>query len=520
MNPRRRDRRRWLGALILANAALVPWLVLIPIGGLWLWQQGYLLWWLLAAGALGIAGYAYARRLRGEFITGKRELEATHEQAESAPDEGWAPHDRAAWQSVQALASRADPDIITDHERLLATAVETLECVAQHYHPGQRHAIWNFTAPEALLLTERISARLREILLDRVPGSHMIRIGQLVELWEWRPMAERGVSIARGLGTTWRVVRLINPLNALLAEARHTALAAALGETGTYLRRRGTRIWIEEVGRAGIELYSGRLHLDPDRLREAAATEGAGPAVSPAELPGPLRIVVIGQVNAGKSSLVNALLEDVVAGVDVLRTTAAATAYELRLDGTPEALLIDTPGLGADQSEHALVDLVWDSDCVVWVTAAHRADRAAERRALEAIRARFHTDPRRSPPPLLVVASHIDRVSPAREWMPPYDIATPTRPKERNIRDALEAIATDLEVPLDSVVPMRLDARGTHYNMDLLWAKLLQQFDDARRSRILRVSATLSRRDWRRVLRQARRAGAFAGQLLKQRDDT
>ena len=59
----------------------------------------------------------------------------------------------------------------------------------------------------------------------------------------------------------------------------------------------------------------------------------------------PLRVLVAGQVSAGKSSLVNALGQEVRAAVDALPATRDFTPYSLSRDGLPGALITDSPGL-------------------------------------------------------------------------------------------------------------------------------------------------------------------------------
>ncbi|EAR22598.1 GTPase family protein [Nitrococcus mobilis] len=496
-------------AVWLALVALVlPLLVLIPFGVLWLWEQGWLLAWLGAAAGLALSGYGYAQWLRRQIARAQfsKQVQALDE-APSEPDADWSPRELAAWEAVQALAAQVDKDIVADHRLMLATARRVLEQVARHYYPEERHPIWRFTVPEALLLTERVSARLRQVLLDHVPGSHMIRAGQLLRLWEFKPAAQRGAQVFRGVTLVYRLTRLVNPGWALLAEARERLFAAALGDAGEYLRRKGAQIWVEEVGRAAIELYSGRLQVDAGQLCGAAGREPFGSGVTAAEPPGPLRLVVAGQTQAGKSSLVNALLGEIAAGVDVLSLTTACRGYELQREGVPEAVLIDTPGLEDEAGLEQIVDRACDGDCLLWVVAVHRADRALDRAALTAVRARFAANLQRIPPPLLVVASHVDRLSPAREWAPPYNVNEPVRPKAIAIRAALETIAIDLQVPLDTVVPVRLDPPAALYNTELLWALLMQRFERAQRGRALRIRQSIPARHWRRVLQQAVRAG-------------
>lgn len=500
--------RRWWVVLPALGALVLPVLALIPFGALWLWEQGWLLIWLGAAAVLGLAGYVFVYRLRRKaFAAQGAKQEHELDEALAMANADWSPRELAAWEAVQGMAGQVAPEIVADQQRLLATARRVIEQVARHYHPQERHPVWRFTLPEALLLTERVSARLREVLLTHVPGSHMIRAGQLLRLWEFKPAARRSAEVLRGMTLAYRLARWMNPSWALLAEARARLLSAAWSDAGDYLRRKGARIWVEEVGRAAIELYSGRLNVDAEQLHAAAASESFGPGVRAAELPGPLRLVVAGQRQAGKSSLVNALLGKTAAGVDVLPLTREFSGYELQRDGVSEAVIIDTPGLDGEASLQRIVDCAWESDCLLWVVAAHRADRGLDDAALTAVRARFAADSRRIMPPVLTVASHVDRLSPAREWAPPYDVAEPACAKAIAIREALEAIAEDLQVPLDSVVPARLDSAARLYNIDLLWALLLQRLERAHRGRALRIRQAVPQRPWRRVLQQAARAG-------------
>jgi uncharacterized protein len=212
-------RRLWAFLLSLSLLAL-PFLLLVPLGIIWLWQEGWLLWWLVFAAALALAGYVPAlwwhRRQRAR-------LQATggdDQTPASEPGTEWSPRDLEAWEDVRQIAADADRDIVTDRDRLLSAARETIEHVARHYHPEDRDPIWSFTVPELLMLTERVSVRLRMVVLDHVPAAHLIEAGHLLRIWGYKPMATTGLRIFRHLHNAWRVTRLTNPMAALLAEAR------------------------------------------------------------------------------------------------------------------------------------------------------------------------------------------------------------------------------------------------------------------------------------------------------------
>ncbi len=487
-------------ALYLAlTAALLPMLALLPLGALWLYQQGWLMAWLLLAAALGGVTYGVA------WWLGRQEQVETEDAGPiSGPNPDFSPLDEAAWNSVEALARDVDADIIFDRGRMLDVARETIDAVAQHYHPQRPHPVWHFTLPELFLLSERVSGRLRKVLLDQVPGSHIVRVGDAVRLWTYKPLAVRGARVFRGLNMVWRVTRLVNPGSALLAEARERLVGAALGDAGTWLKHRGARLWVEEVGRAAIEIYSGRLSVDAAAM--AAADEGP-PGLTETPPPGPVRILVAGQTNAGKSSLVNVLLEQRAAGVDTLPLTAATESHQLIREGEVEALLMDSPGLASEADVEAVVALAFEADALLWVTAGHRADRALDRLALDAIRDRFAAEPRRRQPPLWVVVTHLDRLSPAREWAPPYDLNAPEGAKAKVMRAALDSIAADLAVAPERLLPVRLQNEAQRYNTELLWPAVLADLEVAERARALRLALSADSRRWRQLLEQARQAG-------------
>src|SRR5690606_29579365 len=121
-------------------------------------------------------------------------------------------------------------------------------------------------------------------------------------------------------------------------------------------------------------------------------------------------------------------------------------------------------------------------------------------------------------PPRLGAASHIDRLTPAREWSPPYNVDTPSSAKEQSIRGALDAIAGDLLVPVETIVPMRLDTTPP-YNLELLWLRLEALVEEAQRARWVRVLREAIREDgWRRSWRQLVGAGRMVGELVMRGD--
>jgi uncharacterized protein len=120
------------------------------------------------------------------------------------------------------------------------------------------------------------------------------------------------------------------------------------------------------------------------------------------------------------------------------------------------------------------------ADLVLWVASATQAARANDRSALDALRAKGATQLTRRPAPILLALTHIDQLRPASEWTPPYDIATPTRPKAQAIRAAMDSVARILDLPVDTIVPVAVPADLAPYNLDALWARIALAIDEAK----------------------------------------
>jgi hypothetical protein len=317
-------------------------------------------------------------------------------------------------------------------------------------------------------------------LREQVPLSDRLTIGRFVVMKRW-------LAHAGEMHALWRTGRLVvNPVNALLSEAAEHFRGRAFSAVKTDLHRWLLQEYVRRTGRYAIEVYSGRLLFsdgDPRQAMTQRSTADIEAAADVAEEP--LRILVLGQKNAGKSSLVNALFGELRAAVDAVQGTPEQRAYVLEREGLTRALIIDSPGL-PDLSVAALVAAAAEADFILWVSAAHRADRAVDRAGLDGMRAHFAAHPQSRMPQLLVVLNHIDRLRPGREWQPPYDLRDDDRAKVRNIADALAATAEELALPVADMVPVCL-AEGRYYNInDVLWAAILERQSVANHARFLR----------------------------------
>lgn len=491
---------------------LSPLAVILALGVWWLWQSEVRWIWLVALASLVVAGYA----LQAVLVRRNQRL---LQDVATDPDPGWPPTADAAWAAVGAFADSLEPADwpLGDGSALLGLGRRTLEIVARHYHPGTERPLLEFTLPHTLLIIERASRDLRKDIGGHVPFSHRLTIGDVVRARNWSSTAEQITDV-------YRAGQLVlNPIDGLLGEIRHQLLKRTAGKARAGLHQWLLRVYVRKVGFYAIDLYSGRLPLDdadpvarPTAATRADLDDAEDAARNAAGIQAePLRIVVAGRRNAGKSSLINALFGRLISPTDVLGdTTRAVLPHVLERDGLTRALVFDSPGIDSELFDATALDAAArEADLILWTCAVNRPDRQVDRERLDRLRTLQQASTRR-PPALLVVASHIDLLRPVQEWQPPYDLDAGDAPKARNIRAAAEAVAADLGVPVERVIPVCL-APGRVYNVDDgLWAAMLEQHDEMLRSRLVRcLDARRRDENWGLVWAQLRNAGRLLGDL-------
>jgi predicted GTPase len=494
--------RRFWPEMLLVLAVTVPWLSLLALGIVWLWQGGHVWVWALAAAALGLLAWPLSRLVRRRANAEARV--ALGDMAE--PSRGWSAVERDAWAEVLAIADASAPFSFTEIEPLVTKARETIEAVARRFNPGARNAWAQFRLPEVLLLAERLSRDVRQEALRHIPGIRTLRLSHL--LWvqlqteRYGAAAETGWRVGFGL---WRIVRaVLNPLQAAGQETSGVIVEKTASVLSYRLRAYATRMLVLEVGRAAVDLYSGRLALSEDEVRAARERDAAGLAAPVA----PVRIVLIGQVNAGKSTLVNALAQEIRCAVGPVPTTSRAAEYRLDVEGRPAVTLVDMPGLGErTETSPELLAQAERADLIMWVASATQPARAPDRTSLDDFRAWAKAQLARRVPPVLLALTHVDELRPAMEWTPPYDVTAPAGPKARAIRAAVDAAARALDLPVDAIVPVAMPPGREPYNLDALWARIAVELDEAKLVQLDRLRVGQQRLRLRELADQVGQAG-------------
>ncbi len=497
--------------ILLLGWLSLPFIFLGVAGSLWLWEHQWGLYFAGVTALVTILSWPLLRSVQ------KRCTRPLHKLSVE-PDPNWPPRAELAWQDVEMLANRINVDEVPldQPEALWKVLENVLQTVAKRYHPDSDNAVLETPIPHVLKVVELVATDLREAFSTHVPGSHILTLNDVLRLQRlagWFPTLNR----------IYRVASLaVNPTAAIARELAGYIQGKAINASAMETKQWALQFAVRRAGFYAIQLYSGQLVLDDVEFRQpTSATEEILGQVERRDKnlkDDPLRILVIGQVKAGKSSLINALFGETRSAVDVVPCTDGIEPHLLERDGLQQALIFDSAGYAdvasAGKSLAQAREQVLKCDAILLVCSALTAAREPDSRLLTELRQIFQADPDRAFPAFLVVLTHIDQVRPFREWSPPYDIVQPTTPKAQQIRDTVEAVAADLKVPTDQIIPVCLAPNMT-YNVDeTLMPALLEALPEAQRSRYLRCLR--EHRDdayWSQLWQQSKNAGRVALKL-------
>jgi len=418
----------------------LPVLCYIVIGLIAIYQTGWMKWLLISLPLAWMSAWMISR------LCPAAKLNQTGGAVPLTAPDFWTPTDAAAIELVEQFRSEVE-DVnsrtITDGRRFVEDAQVLAHRLANHYHADSGDNLAHqLTLVEMLAVIHLATEDLETWVLGNVPGGNIATMGQLKQV----PGVVNKIDLAQKI--IYFGSAIINPAK-LAAYPLWRKSGQVVVELQDELVRRFYQRYLRQVGYYLIEMYSGRLRAGSQQYRErfaamATAVHSAKGDTRPLEQLQDLEttIAVMGQVKAGKSSLINALTGDAAAKTSVLPETQNVARHQFNLPNSDNNLvLLDTPGYSeADVTKKQQLEIrtaVEKADIVLLVMAANSPARDADLKMVKTLKEYYRTKPQLRPPTIIGVMTHIDLLRPVRQWQPPYDWRNPHELKEESIAAAV-----------------------------------------------------------------------------------
>ncbi|MEZ9314999.1 GTPase family protein [Vibrio lentus] len=355
------------------------------------------------------------------------------------------------------------------------TGLEVLEFVAKKFDKKSL----DFSIPEGLKLFEEVSRRYKLVVKEHIPGIEYLKVSYIKAGYEaYDKYGELGQKIFKAAIWGNHLKNLyLNPLKVISDLGREQATSSMTKGVVDDMQYAAKQALLDEVAAVAIDLYSGRFSIEDEALKASDVSEVDEKRFAP-ELE-PVRIVLVGQTSSGKSSLINALKQELVAEVDVLPSTDTSTVYNAFVDDN-DVRVVDLQGLdGNPKTEALMLKEMTQADVVLWVLKANQSARDLDKQLKDRFDA-FYDDPKnisRKKPIVVSVVNQVDRLKPVDEWQPPYDLENPISAKAKIIAQALEYNQTLLQP--DIALPLAIAPEKAEFGLDTLRQALLERIADA-----------------------------------------
>ncbi|MEZ9063598.1 MULTISPECIES: GTPase family protein [unclassified Vibrio] len=355
------------------------------------------------------------------------------------------------------------------------TGLEVLEFVAKKFDKKSL----DFSIPEGLKLFEEVSRRYKLVVREHIPGIEYLKVSYIKAGYEaYDKYGELGQKIVKAAIWGNHLKNLyLNPLKVVSDLGREQATSSMTRGVVDDMQYAAKQALLDEVAAVAIDLYSGRFSIEDEALKASDVSELDEQRFAP-ELE-PVRIVLVGQTSSGKSSLINALKQELVAEVDVLPSTDTSTVYNAFVDDN-DVRVVDLQGLdGNPKTEALMLKEMTQADVVLWVLKANQSARDLDKQLKDRFDA-FYDDPNnisRKKPIVVSVVNQVDRLKPVDDWQPPYDLENPTSTKAKIIAQALEY--NHILLQTDIVLPLAIAPEKVQFGLDTLRQTLIERIADA-----------------------------------------
>jgi predicted GTPase len=405
--------------------------------------------------------------------------------------------------------SQLDRPLWEDWTTFWGRCQELIVAVSKIYHPEVKYPLLNIYVTQAYGLIRGTTEDMDAWMQKLAPALDRVTIGQAYEAYETYQKLEPS---ARKLFQVLDWAQwVLNPVAAVAKQAARKSGSQANQQLLINLNQLLREAALRNLCRQAVALYGGNTLSSFATASETpltpAKTQTLREILTQAEptevvVQKPLNILLVGRTGAGKSSLINTLFQAELAAVDVLPSTDKIQNYQFdfahsqqsQLAGGESLTLWDSPGY--EQTDRAeLRELVLDyattADLLLLATPALDPALQMDVDFLRDLRTTI-TDL-----PIITIVTQVDRLRPIREWEPPYNWQTGTRPKEVAIREAIEyrdellGEFSHLVLPLVTADPQ---TNRRPWGVDELSLALLNAIEPTKQLRLARFLTNLEAR--------------------------